>query len=160
MKIQKASQWFSLLFFVTVVAGCTRSTESTKTSSATAPVLLASASPTETMPPTLMPTAASTPTPAFTPTTIPTLPAEDARKRLLELLATNGDCRLPCLWGIVPGKSANQEARNILMPLSSISAAELTYFDPARVRGILLGTISPLYIEGELRLNTCGGLSL
>lgn len=154
MKIQRASHLFSLLLFVTMVAGCAQSTESIITSSATVPVLFASTSPTGTMLPTLTPTATDTPTPTFTPTTVPTLPAEDARNRLLELLANNSDCHLPCLWGITPGKSSNQEARTILIPLSSISAAELTYFDPARVRGILLGTISPLYIEGELRLNT------
>jgi hypothetical protein len=72
----------------------------------------------------------------------------------LDLLATNGDCRLPCLWGITPGKSSNQEARNILMPLSSVSAPETTYFDPARLGGVLLGTISPLYAEDEQRLNS------
>jgi hypothetical protein len=148
MKIQKASQWFSLLLFVMMVTGCTQSTESTITSSATAPVLLVSASPTETMPPTLTSTATSTPTPAFTPTTVTTLPAEDAHKRLLELLATNGDCRLPCLWGITPGKSNYHEARNILMPLSSI--AETEHFDSSNP----VDDISPLYIEGELRLNT------
>lgn len=154
MKIQKVSQWLSLLLFVMVFAGCTQSTESTITSSATAPVLLVSASPTETMPPTVTPTATGTSTPAFTPTTVPTLPAEDARKRLLELLANNGDCRLPCLWGIIPGKSGNQEARNILLPLSSIAHPETIYFEPTPLRGVLLGTISPLYIEGEQRLNS------
>lgn len=154
MNIQKASQCFGVLLFLTLVTGCTQSTESTKTSSPTAPVLLFSASPTGTMPPILTPTATGTPTPAFTPTAVPTLPAEDARKSLLELLANNGGCRLPCLWGITPGKSSNQEARSVLMPLSSISAAETTYFEPAKLRGVLLGTISPLYIEGELRLNT------
>lgn len=148
MKIQKVYQWFSLLLFVTMVTGCAQSTESTITSSPTAPALLVSASPTETMPPTLTPTAASTPTPTFTPTTVPTLPAEDARKRLLDLLASNGDCRLPCLWGITPGKSNNQEARNILMPLSSV--AEIADFDPSYPED----EISPLYVEGNLRLNT------
>lgn len=151
MKILKTSQWFSLLLFVTMITGCTQTTESTIISSATAPVLLVSASPTETMPPTLTPTATGIPTPAFTPTTVPTLPAEDARKRLLELLATNEDCRLPCLWGITPGKSNYHEARNILMPLSSIAIPELTSFEP--LNGILGATITTLYIEGDLNLN-------
>jgi hypothetical protein len=105
------------------------------------------------MPPTLTPTATGTPTPTSTLTTVPTLPAEDARKRLLELLANNGDCRLPCLWGITPGKSNNQEARNILLPLSSIAEFP-PYFDPSKVNGILVGVISPLYVEGDLHLNT------
>jgi len=141
-----------VLLFVTVVTGCAQSTGSTITSSATAPVLLASASPTETMPPTITPTTTGTPTPTFTPTTILTLPAEDARNRLLELLANNGDCRLPCLWGVTPGQSNYQEARTILMPLSSI--ADNIYFDQPKVNGILLGAISPFYVEGDLDLNT------
>lgn len=155
MKIQKVSQWFGLLLFVTVVTSCTQSTESTITSSATVPVLLASASPTETLPPTVTPTATGTPTPAFTPTTIPTLPIEDARRRLLDLLANNGGCRLPCLWGITLGKSTNQEARNILMPLSSIAIPEMMSFEP--LNGILGGTITSLYVEDELRLNARTG---
>jgi hypothetical protein len=155
MKIQKISQWFSLLLFATVVTGCTPSTDSGTTSSPKAPVLLVSTSPTETMPPTLTPTATGTLTPAFTPTTVPTLPAEDARKRLLELLANNGDCRLPCLWGITPGKSNNQEARTILIPLSSIAIPEMTSFEP--LNGILGGTITSIYVEDELRLNARTG---
>ena len=152
MKIQKVSQWLSFLLFIMVFAGCTQSTESTITSSPTALDLLISASPTETMPPTLTPTSTNTLTPTFTPTTVPTLPAEEARKRLLELLATNGDCRLPCLWGITPGKSNHQEARNILIPLSSIAIPEMTSFEP--LNGILGGAITALYVEDKLRINT------
>lgn len=99
------------------------------------------------------PTATGTPTPAFTPTAVPTLPAEGARKRLLELLANNGGCRLPCLWGITPGKSNNQEARAILIPLSSIAKFP-PYFEPSKVNGILVGAISPLYVEGEQHLDS------
>jgi hypothetical protein len=67
---------------------------------------------------------------------------------LLSLLANNGNCRLPCLWGITPGKSNYKEARGILMPLSSL--AETVVFDwlyPG-------GGISPQYIEGDFRLNS------
>lgn len=97
----------------------------------------------------MTPTATITPIPA-TPTDIPILPAEDARKRWLDLLATNGGCQLPCLWGIKPGKSSFQNAKTILMPL--IGIAENAYFEP--LHGILGGTIAPQYIEGEVRLNS------
>ena len=93
--------------------------------------------------------ATSTRIPA-TPTDVPTLPAEDARKQFLDLLVENGGCQLPCLWGIKPGKSSFQNAKIILMPLSSI--AEEAYFEP--LHGILGGTIAPQYIEGEVRLNS------
>ena len=154
MKIQKVSRWSGLLLFIMLVAGCSQVTESKATSSPAASVLpVSSASPTDTMLPTLTPAVTDTSTQSSTSTAVPILSVEDARKRLLELLATNGDCRLPCLWGITPGKNSDQEARNILMPLSSISAPELIYFEPIPLRGVLGGTITPLYVEGDLRLN-------
>jgi hypothetical protein len=78
---------------------------------------------------------------------IPTLSAENARLRLLDLLANNGECKLPCLWGITPGKSSYREARSILIPLSGI--AETAFFDPKSP-----DSISPLYTENNLHLST------
>jgi hypothetical protein len=78
---------------------------------------------------TLTPSPTFTPIPSATPTLIPTLTVEDARAKLLDLLATNGNCNLPCLWGITPGESTPQEARAILIPLSSISDPMATGFD-------------------------------
>jgi len=51
----------------------------------------------------------------------PTLPTEEANIRLHELLSNNGNCRLPCLWGITPGESTDQNALDILAPLRGIS---------------------------------------
>lgn len=62
-----------------------------------------------------------TPTSLPTQTISPTLSTDEARSRLLDLLANNGNCRLPCLWGITPGKSTYQEAKSVLTPLNSIS---------------------------------------
>lgn len=85
-------------------------------------------------------------TPTRMPTTIPTLPVENARLRFLDLLATNGACRLPCLWGITPGKSTYQEARALLEPLSSIS--DFTDFGPGP------SAIDPYYTEDDLIIYT------
>jgi len=114
MKTQKVYQLFSLLLCMTVIASCGQSTESVATSSTIATLPVSSASPTESAM-TLTPVATGTPTP------IPTLSAEDARERLLNLLVDNGGCHLPCLLGITPGKTTNLEARAILLPFSSIS---------------------------------------
>jgi hypothetical protein len=38
-------------------------------------------------------------------TPLPTLPPESSKKYLLQLLSTNGNCELPCLWGIFPGRT-------------------------------------------------------
>jgi hypothetical protein len=93
-----------------------------------------------------------TPTPLSIPTYVSTLSIEDARKRLLDLLADNGGCQLPCLWGITPGGSTSQQAKSILLPFSGISnifEVEPS-FDPSG------GFVAPSYVEGEsdLMLNT------
>ena len=59
--------------------------------------------------------------PVFTITTsptwtnVPTLSVNDSQIKLLALLSNNGACRLPCLWGITPGISKYQEAKDILI---------------------------------------------
>ncbi len=80
---------------------------------------------------------------AATPTltVIPTLPINQANLRLLELLANNGKCRLPCVWGITPGESTNSDALNILIPLSGLSSFTDLSTSP--------GDISPTYAEGD-----------
>jgi len=143
MKIQTIILSFGLLFFVAGNAGCSPPTESVATPSTASPTALLSVrSSTGTITPTITPAATDTPTSLA----IPTLPVEQARNRLLELLANNGGCRLPCLWSIAPGKSNYQEGRAILLPLSSV--AETVYFDSSSP-----DDISPFYVEGDLRLN-------
>jgi hypothetical protein len=61
-----------------------------------------------------------TPTQKLEPTwTLPaTLSVQDATSKINELLQTNGGCRLPCWWGITPGQTRWEDARNILFPLA------------------------------------------
>jgi hypothetical protein len=49
------------------------------------------------------------------------LSREDAQLMLNKLLTNNGDCLLPCLWGIVPGVSKSQDAQYLLEALTGIS---------------------------------------
>lgn len=153
MKIQKVSQCLSLLLLIVMLTGCGQPEESVTTASPSVPVTTASA--TETHQPTLTPTVTRKPTPSSTHTAVPTLLVEDARQRLLELLANNGGCQLPCLWGIMPGITTNGDARNTLMPLSSIAVPETTYF--GSLHGVPVGAITSLYVEGELHLNASIG---
>ena len=138
-----------LLLSLVIVFGCMRSTQSVVDSSPSitkSPIN--SPSSVNTFLPTITTVPISTPTKKPELTTIPTLPTEDARQKLLDLLSTNGGCQLPCLWGITPGKSSFQEARLILMPLLSI--AEVAHFDSTSPEDI-----SPIYIDsGYLRLYT------
>lgn len=113
--------------------------QAAQTASAPTPGLVNPAIVTATRLPTLTPTATliPSPTPSATPTAIPTLSPESALTRTLELLATNGGCQLPCLWGITPGQTSAQLAWDYFFPLSSISE------DTEFWRG--LGTIAPVY---------------
>ncbi|RLF31751.1 MAG: hypothetical protein DRM98_05085 [Thermoplasmata archaeon] len=60
------------------------------------------------------PSRTSTPTPWPTHTPLPTLTAEERYVYVQERLATNGGCELPCWWGITPGESTWQEAKDQL----------------------------------------------
>lgn len=147
MKAQNIALWFSLLFFTVLVFGCAQSTESVTTPSLAVPTMSISS-----VSPTITPVIKETPTPVLAPTTVPILPAEDARKSLLDLLASNGNCRLPCLWGITPGNSTYRETQAVLAPLTNIS--ELTNFIPEG------GVIEPIYKEDGSMLVTIVGFNI
>jgi len=50
------------------------------------------------------------------PTPYPPLAEMDRQARLAGLFQSNGGCRLPCWWGIVPGQTTWQEVHAILSP--------------------------------------------
>ncbi len=43
-------------------------------------------------------------------------PDEYIAQRYMELFETNGNCRLPCWWGVEPGKTTKDEARQLFAP--------------------------------------------
>ncbi len=143
MKTQKIFLWFSLILLTMLVSSCVQSTESVTT-----PVIRTPPTPVNSATP--WPTAS--PASTLTPTMIPTLPVEEARIKLLQLLSNNSSCRLPCLWGITPGISGYQEAQSIFVPLTSISV--LTDFRPEG------GAIFPVYANGDLELYTVIGFNV
>jgi len=55
--------------------------------------------------PTRMATRTPTPTAIPTPTPYPTLAQEPMEDLVIEVLANNGGCDLPCWWGITPGET-------------------------------------------------------
>jgi hypothetical protein len=153
MRTQNISRWIGLFVLMVMIVGCAQSTQKTDTPYylATPSLSTNSGSKLETITPTVTPLTMNTSSLTITPTAIPTLSAEDASKRLLELLSNNGGCRLPCLWGITPGKSTPQEAQILWSPLSSISSRILTL--PPRFT-FDKGAVRPAYIEGDLILRT------
>ena len=112
MKAQKICFLSNLILVIAFTASCAQATSSPQILSSPTPTLLVN---------TITPTLTLTPSPTDSPTDIPTLSVELARTRLLELLAKNSNCHLPCLWGIAPGSSTYQDARDILAPLASIA---------------------------------------
>lgn len=66
------------------------------------PTVILSSTPTS-IPPTI--------TPTITP--IPTLSVQGEGVLLSELMASNGDCEIPCWWGITPGQTNAQAARDM-----------------------------------------------
>jgi len=143
MEIRKKAFWISIVLLIVLVPGCTQSTEDTVVSTSEAPLIPVSS---VTPVPSFTPLPTNTHIPTLTPTLIPTLTVDDAQVRLLQLLSDNGNCRLPCLWGITPGKSSFQEAQTILVPLSGSS--DFTAF----ISG--LGSVTPYLIEGDLQIYT------
>lgn len=71
--------------------------------------------------PTVLPTKPIILTPSPLPLTsqtestpLPTLSSDGAREMVKELLENNAGCRLPCWWGIIPGKTRWTDARSFL----------------------------------------------
>jgi hypothetical protein len=62
--------------------------------------------------PTTTPTENPTPTVTWTP--LPTLPPEESRERVSDLFLNNAGCRLPCWWGMTPGQTDWNTARQFL----------------------------------------------
>lgn len=58
-----------------------------------------------------------TPTKTTEPTVSPTLAAEEALTFIKQMQRINGECRLPCWWGITPGITTLDEARQVFAPL-------------------------------------------
>lgn len=146
MKPQNIVLWLSLVLLTVLFSGCAQSNENATTPPSETPFLPVSST-TPSPRPSFTPLPTDSPTPSPTLTMIPILPIEEARTRLLDLLANNGDCRLPCLWGIIPGKSSFEDAQVILTPLTGLS--DSVYLNPPGP-----GDIRPRYTEGDLEIYT------
>lgn len=120
-----ALQGYLLLIGGLLLASCSNSgrAEMTPTLLQTLNVSLASPAESATPIPSAVRIAIATRTPAatstVTPTRAPTLAPGQAQAVVLELLRTNGNCELPCWWGLVPGQTTWDEALALLEPIAS-----------------------------------------
>jgi hypothetical protein len=94
----------------------------------------------ETSPPIMTNTSSATVTPTHVENSTPTTSSEneEGQKLVKELLENNGGCKLPCWWGITPGKTTWTEARKILEKVSlSIGGQESAEIFSVSVHALL-----------------------
>lgn len=105
MKFRSIAQttFVSILLFALLISGCGISPSAIATEETTA---TPGRTVTNALTPTLGPTATETP--------IPTLTSDKRLLQVKEWLVTNAGCRLPCWWGIEPGKVTWSEADELL----------------------------------------------
>jgi hypothetical protein len=87
-----------VLLICVLMCGCGPATENLATLTPISSVVVTRTSqvlPQDTMTPVVYPTK----------TFVPTLPVAEAETKLIEMLRNNGNCRLPCFWGLTPGKT-------------------------------------------------------
>jgi hypothetical protein len=118
----------SLLLVFLMLSGCTLQglTPASNSSSSTEPSALSAVAPTRIPTQTMAPSPTAIPptiTPTFFPTQtatvspLPTLEPAQAEEALRILLQEPGDCLAPCFWGITPGQTTLEEAKNIFAHL-------------------------------------------
>lgn len=72
----------------------------------------------------ILPTLVKLPTavlPLQTLTNLPNLSQNEARVAMLDLVQNNGDCRLPCIWGLTPGVTDTHSRQMLLASIPFIS---------------------------------------
>lgn len=100
--------------FIMVVSACgqTQVSVSTKISVTPSPIVTFTNAPKSTPTPSLGLVITNTPPVSLTP--VPTLGISESKTLMLSLYENNGDCKLPCWWGIVPGESTWNDTQNFL----------------------------------------------
>jgi hypothetical protein len=71
--------------------------------------------------PTLEATVEAGATATPTTTSMPTISPADVEAQVIALLKNNGGCRLPCFWGLTPGKTKREVAVSFLHQFMNIS---------------------------------------
>jgi hypothetical protein len=122
--------FIAIILLVIFAVGCSPASPSSASPSSTSSSIL---SPTWTSTITATPTIILTPTqtitltsiPTITPTLpasltpLPTIPFDELSFKFEVLLATNGDCHLPCFWGMTPGETTIAELKNFSSQFSN-----------------------------------------
>jgi hypothetical protein len=87
------------------------------------------------------------PVPLITPTSYPRLEESEAQAIVAKLLETNGECRFPYWWGIVPGKTTWEEVHAQLSPLTGYYVDRSRNEDGHEVTYGYYGPLSGIYVD-------------
>lgn len=133
-----------LFLLIVILSGCSFTQQSVHT--AIAPTAVDTSLST----PTLEKNIGATSTEAFatpnlhapeTKTPISTLSPAERAEFIKELLVSNGECKLPCFWGVFPGTTDWTDARNFLRTFGEVKEGKyysVTIRDPDGVRDSLI----------------------
>jgi len=89
------------------------------------------------------PTIISSSTPTSLPSLTPLPTSSNPQAIIDRLYETNGDCKLPCWWGIIPGKTTLEQFRQFFeyLSINIENVSDLTFsvavFSPGRIREAL-----------------------
>jgi hypothetical protein len=115
----------NILFFISflLIVGCNCSIPNNKIDGTTTPTEIPTGTtePSETVN-TITPKPSQTTTeviPTRTPTQLPTFTEQEINLFTQKVLLPDEECKLPCWWGIVPGKSTKSQLMDLLQPLNS-----------------------------------------
>ncbi len=103
---------------------------------------------TSTKTPTVTPSPSSKP-PVLTSTLQPTLSAEESKSLLLNLLVSNGDCLLPCIWGQIPGETDLKSIDNFVSRFGKATRENEFFVDHSESSNGKYSGLSIVYWKGN-----------
>jgi hypothetical protein len=130
-------KFYLFLILALTLAGCGRTAPTMQPTQIEQLLTLTLIPPTATLVPTPIPSITLTPlviieqppsstlTPTKTMTPLNTLEPDKANEMIKTLLQEPLDCSAPCFWGIVPGQTSNEEAKNIFSHLGLQMASKM-----------------------------------
>lgn len=99
----------------------------------------------------VVPTYTASPIPTFDHVQVPTLTDSESEETAAIYLENNGNCELPCVWGLLPGFTEYQEALDLFEYLGWIGSDDFGYRDTGTdLDAIPLAIRFGVYSQGSL----------
>ncbi|HNB51376.1 MAG TPA: hypothetical protein PK530_05515 [Anaerolineales bacterium] len=139
----KQNHWLGILVLF-MLGGCVEHQVAIQ-STTPSPLLIPQSVVSTSMP---IPTQTAIPLPLVAPVA---LSAKEVKDLVFALLEDNGNCQLPCLWGLTPGKTDSQTLGKFLLQFDNLKTPDI-YMDVADFGGI--GGFFLGYRENNIHVNT------